>query len=337
MKVITEAEFDSRWEESLEYEQIDCNIHGFDEIGIFKNEWSEGNYYFTDKLLGIEFLRIWNSKICSDSNCLVKHDDLVSLTSKFYLAGDHNVICPGIEKVAPEYSEQGGYNYLFYLPDIEEIEQFSREDRLYRVTIEINLDTIRNFLTELDFVPKQLQALIDRERLPRFHCSVGRITPTMKSIIRQIIDHPYHSAIARMYLQGKVWELLAMQLSQLTDGTDNQVTSIQLKPSEIELIYDAQKILVKNLDNSPYIQSIAQFVGMSDRKLQQGFKQLYGTTVFKYLQNYRLEQAQLMLREGNLSVATVANNIGYTHLGHFSAAFKRKFGMTPRDCLKGTI
>ena len=82
---------------------------------------------------------------------------------------------------------------------------------------------------------------------------------------------------------------------------------------------------------------MAQTIGIGDRKLQQGFKQLYGTTVFNYLQNYRLEQAQLMLREGNLNVATVANNIGYTHLGHFAAAFKRKFGMTPRDCLKGKI
>jgi AraC-like DNA-binding protein len=46
---------------------------------------------------------------------------------------------------------------------------------------------------------------------------------------------------------------------------------------------------------------LSRLAGLNDRKLQQGFKQLYGTTVFNYLQNYRLEQAQLMLREGNLA------------------------------------
>ena len=37
-----------------------------------------------------------------------------------------------------------------------------------------------------------------------------------------------------------------------------------------------------------------------------------------------------------MSGATVANTIGYTHLDHFSAAFKRKFGITP-ICLRSKL
>ncbi|MGF1540841.1 MAG: helix-turn-helix transcriptional regulator [Pleurocapsa sp.] len=335
MEVITEAEFDTCWEENVEYQEIQSNTRGFDEFASFKTYWEQGSCYFTDKLTGIDYLDIRDKTIFHDSNCLTSHDDRPLCTSKFYLAGNHGVISPGINGVASEYKEQKGYSYFFYLPDIEEIEQYFQGDRIYKVKIEIELDSIRNLVTELDSISPQLQPLLE-DKPPRVHYCVGKITPGMKTIIQQMIDHPYQGAIARMYLQGKVWELLAMQLSQL-EGKNGQIEPVKLKPKEIKLIQDSRQILLQNIDNPPSIKILAQTVGMGDRKLQQGFKQLYGTTVFNYLQNYRLEQAQLMLREGNLSVATVANNIGYTHLGHFSAAFKRKFGITPRDCLKGKI
>ena len=50
-----------------------------------------------------------------------------------------------------------------------------------------------------------------------------------------------------------------------------------------------------------------------------------------------MEQARLLLYEGDMRVAEVANYVGYSHLGQFSAAFKRKFGISPRDCLKGKL
>lgn len=107
--------------------------------------------------------------------------------------------------------------------------------------------------------------------------------------------------------------------------------------AECDRIYEARKILLDDLNNPPSIKNLAQTVGIGERKLQQGFKELYRSTVFKHLHDCRLEQAKIMLREGKFSVAGVANNIGYTHLGNFAAAFKRKFGITPRECLQGKI
>jgi AraC family transcriptional regulator, transcriptional activator of the genes for pyochelin and ferripyochelin receptors len=70
-------------------------------------------------------------------------------------------------------------------------------------------------------------------------------------------------------------------------------------------------------------------------KLKQGFRQLFGTTMFGYLHDYRMEMARNLLLEGNMSITTVANTVGYSHLRHFSAAFKRKFGITPGKCRLG--
>lgn len=336
MKVYTDAEYDRLYQETLSYEQIKLNTWGFDEVETVKSQWGEGQSRFVKLSSGIE-LDVVDEQIFLDRQIVTKHNESPIITAKFYLNGYHSVICPGIDGIAPEYSEIGGQNYLFYLPDIEEIEQHWAGDRWQMLRIEIDLDTIRKFVTESNTVPKQLQALVENKNSPRFHLNVGGITSGMQTIIKQIWQHPYSGAIARMYLEGKVLELLAMQLSQLTTNCNDRHTSIKFKPREIDRIHEARKILLNDLDNPPNIKTLAQTVGLSDRKLQQGFKEIYGTTVFNYLHNYRLEQAQLMLREGDFSVATVANNIGYTHLGHFSAAFKRKFAMTPRECLRGKV
>ena len=336
MKVYTEAECDRLTQETLSYEQIETNVCGFDEVKTAKSQWGEEQSSFVKLASGIE-LDLVDEQIFLDRQSITEHNEYPIITAKFYLNGHHSVICPGINGIASEYAEIRGQNYLFYLPDIEEIEQHWAGDRWQMLRIELDSNTIRKFVTELDRLPKQLQALIEAENRQRFHLTVGDLTPHMRTIIKQICQHPYSGAIARMYLEGKVLELMATQLAQLAVNRDRQATSLTLKPKEIDCIHDARKILLQNIDNSPSIKTLAKAVGIGDRKLQQGFKEIYGTTVFKYLHNYRLEQAQLMLREGDVNVATVANNIGYTHLGHFSAAFKRKFGITPRECLQGKI
>ena len=336
MKVFTDAECDRLERETLSYERIETNICGFDEVKTAKSQWGEEQHRFVKLASGIE-LDLVDEEIFLDRHSISEHGECQVVTAKFYLNGYHSVICPGIPGISSEYAETKGQNYLFYLPDIKEIEQYWGGDRWQMLRIEIDINTIRKFVTELDRLPKQLQALIEDKNPPRFHFNVGGVTPQMQTIIKQIWQHPYQGAIARMYLEGKVLELMAMQLAQLTVNCDRQPISTKLKPKEIDCIHDARRILLQNLERSPSIKTLAKIVGIGDRKLQQGFKEIYGTTVFNYLHNYRLEQAQLMLREGDVNVATVANNIGYTHLGHFSAAFKRKFGITPRECLQGKL
>ena len=336
MNVYTDAEYDRLYKETLSYEQIKLNTWGFDEVRVANSQWGEEEYRFAQLSSGIE-LDLIDEQIFLDRQSLTEHDESPIITAKFYLNGYHSVICPSIDGIAPEYAEIGKHNYLFYLPDLEEVEQHWAGDRWQMLRIEIDVDTVRKFITELDRVPKPLQVLLEDRNPQRFHFNVGGITPQMQIIIKQIWQHPYQGAIARMYLEGKVLELMAMQLTQLTTNCDRQATLTKLKPKEINSIRNARTLLLQNLDNPPSIKTLAQTVGMGDRKLQRGFKKIYGTTVFNYLHNYRLEQAQLMLREGDLNVATIANNIGYTHLGHFSAAFKRKFGITPRECLQGKV
>lgn len=335
MKVYTGAEYEQIHRESLLYEQINSNLHGFDEVIAHKDRWSERQYNFASLSSGIR-IEVFDEQFHLDCHCLIEHDDRQYLTAKFYLDGYHSVICPGIDGVAAEYAETRGQNYLFYLPSIKEIEQSWDGDRLKMLRMEIDLAYIRKFVTELNTVPKHLQALIEENTPQRFHFNVGDITPQMRTTVGQIWQHPYQGAIAKIYLEGKALELVAMQLTQLTES-DRYLAKSTLKPQSIDRIYQARDILSTNLENPPSIAELTKQVGLSELTLRRGFRELFQTTVVQYLTQKRMEQAELLLREKQLSVAEVSNLVGYSHLGYFAKVFKRQFGITPSQCLAGKL
>ena len=88
------------------------------------------------------------------------------------------------------------------------------------------------------------------------------------------------------------------------------------------------------MDDPPSLPELAKQVGLNERKLQQGFQELFGTTVFGVLHDYRMERAKQLLETERMTVGAIANAVGISHRGYFATAFKRKFGTTPRDYLK---
>jgi AraC-like DNA-binding protein len=161
------------------------------------------------------------------------------------------------------------------------------------------------------------------------------VTPQMRSLAQQMWNAPYRGAAKRLYLQAKVFELLALHLD-LIAGQPYQAPSLSgLKPETIAGLHQAKEILTQQFANPPSLLELAQQVGVSDRTLQRGFQALFNTTITGYLKQRRLEQAERLLRQGKHTVAEIANLVGYGHLGHFATAFKGQFGITPSQCLAG--
>jgi AraC family transcriptional regulator, transcriptional activator of the genes for pyochelin and ferripyochelin receptors len=337
MEVTTEEEYYQRRQENLNSEEFFSNANGLESIGKVRSYWSLDNYRQVELPSGF-YLEISDETFHRDLNLISEHDRFYAIVSKFYLSGHHTVISPpGIEGVETSYAETGGHHYLFYLPQLEEIEQFHRGDRLFKLIISTDLEFLRTFCTNLDDVPQLLRPAIESNAAPQFHRPVGKLTPAMKTIIQQIWQTPYRGAIGRMYLEGKVLELVALQLAQLRESDREKPPSIHLKPNDIERIYQAKEILIQQYANPPLLIDLAKQVDVNDCKLKQGFRHVFGTTVFGYLHQHRMELAKQLLQEGHLSVGAVANAVGYATQGRFAIAFKRKFGITPKECRLGNL
>ncbi|MDF5709620.1 MAG: AraC family transcriptional regulator [Nostoc sp. S4] len=210
----------------------------------------------------------------------------------------------------------------------------SPKGRYIFVNIEMPPDLLRTFFPDEDGqILPQLKFLIKGNDWQTL--LYPQTTTAIQGVTQQIVNCPYKGITKRMYLQGKIQELMALQLAPILAEQDGLQPFPRLKAQTITRIYHAKEILLSRLENPLSILELAQMVGVSDRTLRYGFRELFGTTVFGYLTNKRMEQAEQLLRSGQLTVTQVANLVGYVQQGHFAIAFKRKFGITPSECLLG--
>lgn len=85
--------------------------------------------------------------------------------------------------------------------------------------------------------------------------------------------------------------------------------------------------------------AIAKEAGVGVRALTQGFRKKLGISPMRYLANCRLDEARAELRRGlrNVSVTEVALRTGFTNLGDFAAAYRRRFGQLPSETLRSGV
>ena len=256
------------------------------------------------------------------------HEGWDTLVAKFFLQGYQRTQAPNVQGVCDDYLEVSGQSYLFYLPDVNEIEH-SPAQRCQVIKLHFHLDLLRQFSNSFEEIPQPLKAILDGITTTQFHQPLGYITPAIQTALQQILHCPFTGAIAQLYLESKAIELLALQLAQWSELKEPPIS--QYRSSDIDKLHQARAIITNQIDNPPSLLTLARQVGLSDRKLKQGFQQVFGTTVFGYLHHHRLERAHDLLREDLLSISEIAYAVGFSNRGCFAAAFCKKFGMNPRD------
>jgi len=334
MKYLTTKEYKALYQEYLETGKIISYSNDFETFLKIKAEQELGVGY--DRKIQLRpglTIKISDRKAKHTIAREIKHDASMPLTLAFQLSGTYRVWTEGIGD--DYYYEKSGENYLFFLPGTKEIEEIPTGEDLHRVTIRVKPDIFRNFSSsQLDLMPTELKALISNNSLQIFYRKVGVITLSMQQALKQIISCPYQGLARQIYLESKALELISLQLTQLIQSQSEIISSVSsgcLQPDDIERIYQAKSILEANLENPPSLMELARKVQLNDYKLKRGFKEVFGTTTFGYLQKIRMERGKNLLAERMLTIAGVAQTVGYKSPSRFCDAFKKHFGITPRN------
>tara|TARA_E500000318_G_scaffold111893_1_gene132420 strand:+ start:6465 stop:7349 length:885 start_codon:yes stop_codon:yes gene_type:complete len=107
---------------------------------------------------------------------------------------------------------------------------------------------------------------------------------------------------------------------------------VTLTPEDIQIIRDVHDMIINNLERDlPKLNDLARQMGTNEYKLKYGFKQLYGTTIFRFLIKERLRKARTLIQHSTLTIKQVIQMTGFKSKTHFSRAFKDKYGMPPTD------
>ncbi|MDN3491670.1 helix-turn-helix transcriptional regulator [Winogradskyella bathintestinalis] len=163
----------------------------------------------------------------------------------------------------------------------------------------------------------------------------GKISPSMAVVLNQLISFNLNNSIKPLYFKGKAYELLSLFFNRSEDADIEQCPFL-VDEVNVAKLKKAKDIIIANMAEPPTLQELADEIDLSLKKLKEGFKQIYGDSVFSFLFDYKMEVARKLLESGNYNVNEVGLRVGYSTGSHFIAAFKKKFGTTPKKYIMGS-
>ena len=173
----------------------------------------------------------------------------------------------------------------------------------------------------------EVRKLVSNENLKLIGKQPCFITPSMKDVIRQIMECPFDEKTRDFYFDIKVRELLYVLLEQMYRDDKR---SHRFTPYETSKLVEAREFLLKDFRKTPpTIRELSRIVALNEFKLKVGFKQLFGVGVFECFQEARMEKARELLLKTNKPIKDICSVTGYRSMTNFITAFRKKFGYTP--------
>jgi len=188
--------------------------------------------------------------------------------------------------------------------------------------------TIRKFHSlfsdEANYIP-----FLNAENAEKKYYAQEVVSPAIAVVLSQIMNYNLHKTIKNLYVKGKVYELISLYFNKNADADIEQCPFL-VNEDNVKRIRKAKEIVIANMAEPPSLNELAQEVGLSLKRLKEGFKQVYGDSVYSFLFDYKMEHARRLLESGQYNVNEIGLKIGYSTSSHFIAAFKKKYSTTPK-------
>ncbi|GAA4268668.1 helix-turn-helix transcriptional regulator [Hyunsoonleella aestuarii] len=270
-------------------------------------------------------------------------DDFLILTFK----NDENIIKNVVKEIDSSYIQfhfciKGSTKFVFnqgrYNLDIEEENSLLLYNPQRELPINLNINP-NSWIVSVLISIKKFHGLFSQEadyitflsedNKDKKYYKDGVISPSMAIVLNQLINFSLNSSIKPLYFKGKGYELLSLYFNRSEEANIEQCPFL-VDESNVIKIRKAKDIMVARMAEPPSLQELADEIGLNIKKLKEGFKQIYGDSVFSFLFDYKMEFARKLLEAGENNVNEVGHKIGYSTSSHFIAAFKKKYGTTPK-------
>lgn len=187
----------------------------------------------------------------------------------------------------------------------------------------------RNNYNFKDLDPRIKELLEDSDAKERFYYR-GNYSIKAADIVEQINRKEYTGFLRSVFLEGKLFDMLALQITQYQDDQrDDRLPQI-LRRADVEKVKGAVEIINGDLSQNFSVDYLAKKVGTNVNKLQDGFKHMFDLTVNKYVQQVKLERSREMLISSEYNISQIVALIGLNNRSYFSKIFKEKYGVSPK-------
>jgi AraC-like DNA-binding protein len=171
------------------------------------------------------------------------------------------------------------------------------------------------------------------EKQDKKYYKQGENTSPITIVLNQILNSRLHPTVEPIYIKAKAYELFSLYFDRPEEANTEQCPFLN-DEDNVRKIKLAKEILLDRMNQAPTLNELADEVGLSLKKLKEGFKEIYGQTVYAFLLDHKMNYARKLLEKGDQNVNEIGLSLGYSTSSHFIAAFKRKFGITPKKYIQ---
>ncbi len=135
-----------------------------------------------------------------------------------------------------------------------------------------------------------------------------------------------HTTSSSLHLVGH----LSLFLDELIEYSADRRENDEKKEHDY-YIHEAVVYIQQNYQRELSVDEVANFCKLNRNYFSRRFKELIGSTPQEFLIRQRLTSAAELLRLTDLPIKNIADQCGYTNQLHFSQAFKKYYGLPPRE------
>lgn len=214
---------------------------------------------------------------------------------------------------------------LLYNPNQNLPINLSLQPKTKYVIFVVSIKVFHSFFSQV----AELIHFLDEENKDKKYYLDKPLTPSEILVLNQLFNDHNNNSLSELYVKGKVYELLSLYFNR--NQENDQACPFLDNEENVEKIKKAKQIIIENISEPPTLQELADTIGLTLSKLKEGFKHIYGESVFNFLLDYKLEYARKMLLSRKHNVSEISLQIGYSTPSHFISAFKKKYGTTPKQ------
>lgn len=189
----------------------------------------------------------------------------------------------------------------------------------------------RLYMNDLDVLKRfwdKVHAKQDAEIMP----SGMPLMPRQLSLIHEIANCPFTGQLRQVYLESKIIELFIFQASQAESLRGQKAEGFSKQ--DIDKLHAAKAFIRQHMFEPLSMQQISRVSGLNEFKLKKGFRELFGTTTFGYLNELKMTYARQLILNSQCSILEAAYSVGYGEPYSFTRAFRKYFGYLPSELKK---
>ncbi|MDR2038010.1 MAG: AraC family transcriptional regulator [Bacteroidales bacterium] len=189
---------------------------------------------------------------------------------------------------------------------------------------------LKKLLSIINIGPKSKEFAAFTDNLNRPFIYQENVTLGMKEILRELYENKEHGKLEKLYYKIKIMDLMYHFFIRFSRRASND--SIHFNKNDIEKILSIEKIILNDLSIPPTLNGLAHSIGMSETKMKQLFKKVFGDSIYNYYLSARINEAASLLKsDKSMTIADVGYALGFSNLSHFSKLFKRYTGKNPKE------